>query len=151
MFCVSPKILDTVEKSYIPYSIVRLLCLAAAPDVGLIISSTIMFLSEQSNAHCSSRASQWVSGTQNLLRTDARLSLPTARHGSGSTLRMSLFGLGWGELAVIGAIAAIIFGPKNLAGLGKDLGKIAGTLKSEVTPTHFLPQFSSVPLHAIID
>jgi sec-independent protein translocase protein TatA len=49
-----------------------------------------------------------------------------------STVRMSLFGLGWGELAVIGAIAAIIFGPKNLAGLGKDLGKIAGTLKSEV-------------------
>ncbi len=49
---------------------------------------------------------------------------------------MSLFGLGWGELAVIGAIAAIIFGPKNLAGLGKDLGKIAGTLKSEVGNHH---------------
>ena len=49
-----------------------------------------------------------------------------------SNVKMSLFGLGWGELAVIGAIAAIIFGPKNLAGLGKDLGKIAGTLKQEV-------------------
>jgi sec-independent protein translocase protein TatA len=50
-----------------------------------------------------------------------------------NSVRMGLFGLGWGELAVIGAIAAIIFGPKNLAGLGKDLGKIAGTLKQEVT------------------
>mmetsp|Transcript_46899 Transcript_46899/g.146996 ORF Transcript_46899/g.146996 Transcript_46899/m.146996 type:complete len:120 (-) Transcript_46899:75-434(-) len=48
-----------------------------------------------------------------------------------SNLNMGLFGLGWGELAVIGVIAALIFGPKNLAGLGKDLGKIAGSLKAE--------------------
>jgi len=29
-------------------------------------------------------------------------------------------------------IGALIFGPKNLAGLGKDLGKVAGSLKAEV-------------------
>jgi sec-independent protein translocase protein TatA len=123
--------------------------LICSPDVCSIIYSLIFFLSEQGNAHCSSRASQWVSGTQNLLRTDARLSLPTARQGGGmSTLRMSLFGLGWGELAVIGAIAAIIFGPKNLAGLGKDLGKIAGTLKSEVDADTFPAELSSASVHA---
>ena len=37
-----------------------------------------------------------------------------------------------GDGQVIGVIAALIFGPKNLAGLGKDLGKIAGSLKAEV-------------------
>jgi Sec-independent protein translocase protein TatA len=35
---------------------------------------------------------------------------------------------------VIAGIGALIFGPKNLAGLGKDLGKVAGSLKKEVAP-----------------
>ena len=33
---------------------------------------------------------------------------------------------------IIGVVGALIFGPKNLAGLGKDLGKVAGSLKAEV-------------------
>jgi len=35
-------------------------------------------------------------------------------------------------LQIIGVVGALIFGPKNLAGLGKDLGKVAGSLKAEV-------------------
>jgi len=33
---------------------------------------------------------------------------------------------------IIRVVGALIFGPKNLAGLGKDLGKVAGSLKAEV-------------------
>ena len=41
---------------------------------------------------------------------------------------------------MIAGIGALIFGPKNLAGLGKDLGKVAGSLKKEVAPlTKSLP------------
>jgi len=40
---------------------------------------------------------------------------------------MSLFGLGGPELLVIGAVAAIVFGPSKLPELGKGLGK---TVKS---------------------
>ena len=46
---------------------------------------------------------------------------------------MSVFGLGVPELAIIGIVGALIFGPKNLAGLGKDLGKVAGSLKAEAS------------------
>jgi TatA/E family protein of Tat protein translocase len=40
--------------------------------------------------------------------------------------------VGWPEIAVIGAVVALVFGPSNIAGLGKDLGKLAGSLKKEV-------------------
>ena len=40
---------------------------------------------------------------------------------------MNIFGIGLPEIAVIGALALIIFGPKRLPELGRTLGK---TLKS---------------------
>lgn len=39
--------------------------------------------------------------------------------------------VGWPELAVIGVVVALIFGPSNIAGMGKDLGKLAGSIKAE--------------------
>lgn len=36
--------------------------------------------------------------------------------------RMGLFGLGWGEIGVIGVLALLFFGPERLAPLAKDLG-----------------------------
>ncbi len=36
---------------------------------------------------------------------------------------MNIFGIGLPEIAVIGALALIIFGPKRLPELGKSLGK----------------------------
>ena len=38
---------------------------------------------------------------------------------------MGLFGLGWGELGVIGIIALFFFGPEKLAPLARDLGERA--------------------------
>ena len=46
---------------------------------------------------------------------------------------MGLFGLGWGEIGVIGVLALLFFGPDRLGGLAKDLGKSAAGLK-EVMP-----------------
>ncbi|EKX37265.1 hypothetical protein GUITHDRAFT_165510 [Guillardia theta CCMP2712] len=76
----------------------------------------------------SSRGSMWIGAP--VLRSPTS-NVANRRSAPLSNLNMGLFGLGWGELAVIGVIAALIFGPKNLAGLGKDLGKIAGSLKAE--------------------
>eukprot|EP00747_Dinoflagellata_sp_TGD_P168496 gnl/TRDRNA2_/TRDRNA2_194993_c0_seq1.p1 gnl/TRDRNA2_/TRDRNA2_194993_c0~~gnl/TRDRNA2_/TRDRNA2_194993_c0_seq1.p1 ORF type:complete len:244 (-),score=41.24 gnl/TRDRNA2_/TRDRNA2_194993_c0_seq1:90-821(-) len=44
-------------------------------------------------------------------------------------VQMSLFGLGPGELLVIGAVALFIFGPEGLKGAGKRLGATARELK----------------------
>ncbi|GAB5359234.1 hypothetical protein AAMO2058_000526800 [Amorphochlora amoebiformis] len=44
----------------------------------------------------------------------------------------SLFGLGFGELLVIGGVAALIFGPSKLPELGKQLGSTAKSLGSAV-------------------
>mmetsp|Transcript_12360 Transcript_12360/g.19487 ORF Transcript_12360/g.19487 Transcript_12360/m.19487 type:complete len:168 (-) Transcript_12360:1911-2414(-) len=77
---------------------------------------------------CSSRASTFMGSRPMPLRAHSAALAP--RNGA-SSLQMGIFGLGWAELAVIGGIAALIFGPKNLAGLGKDLGKVAGSLKKE--------------------
>jgi len=50
---------------------------------------------------------------------------------------MNIFGIGLPEIAVIGAIALIIFGPKRLPELGKTLGK---TLKSLQTASNEFEQ-----------
>lgn len=42
---------------------------------------------------------------------------------------MGLFGLGAPEIAVCLAVAALILGPDKLAGVAKDVGKMAGELK----------------------
>jgi len=42
---------------------------------------------------------------------------------------MGLFGLGWPEIAVIGTLTLLFFGPERLAPLAKDLGKSASGLK----------------------
>lgn len=44
-------------------------------------------------------------------------------------MTMGLFGLGFPELAVIAGIGILIFGPSKIAGMGKDLGGIAGGVK----------------------
>ena len=36
---------------------------------------------------------------------------------------MNIFGIGLPEIAVIGALALIVFGPKRLPELGRNLGK----------------------------
>ncbi|KAJ1621354.1 hypothetical protein T492DRAFT_1071012 [Pavlovales sp. CCMP2436] len=42
---------------------------------------------------------------------------------------MSLFGLGWPELLVIGGAALIFFGPEKLTDIAKEAGKSASALK----------------------
>jgi len=44
-------------------------------------------------------------------------------------MRMSLFGLGAPEIAVIVAVAGFILGPQKLAEMARDAGKVAGELK----------------------
>ena len=43
---------------------------------------------------------------------------------------MNVFGIGLPEIAVIGALALIIFGPKRLPELGKTLGKTLKGIQS---------------------
>ncbi|MEB3886466.1 twin-arginine translocase TatA/TatE family subunit [Lyngbya sp. CCY1209] len=43
-----------------------------------------------------------------------------------------MFGLGWPELAVIAAIAALIFGPKKIPELGRSLGQTLRGFKEEL-------------------
>jgi sec-independent protein translocase protein TatA len=45
---------------------------------------------------------------------------------------MALFGLGWPEVAIIGGVAIIIFGPKKIPELGGALGKTLRGFKEEV-------------------
>ena len=56
----------------------------------------------------------------------------TAARRSASSPAMGMFGLGWGEIGVIGVIALFFFGPDKLAPLAKEIGKSASGLK-EVT------------------
>jgi sec-independent protein translocase protein TatA len=45
---------------------------------------------------------------------------------------MSIFGMGIPELAVIGAIAVVVFGPKKLPELGSSIGKALRGFKDEM-------------------
>jgi sec-independent protein translocase protein TatA len=43
-----------------------------------------------------------------------------------------MFGLGWPEIAVIGLVAVLIFGPKKIPELGSALGKTLKGFKEEM-------------------
>lgn len=43
-----------------------------------------------------------------------------------------MFGLGWPEVAVIGVIALVIFGPKKIPEVGSALGKTLRGFKEEM-------------------
>ncbi len=43
-----------------------------------------------------------------------------------------MFGLGWPEVAVIAAVALVIFGPKKIPELGSALGKTLRGFKAEM-------------------
>lgn len=49
-----------------------------------------------------------------------------------SPLAVSVFGMGLPELAVIGAIAVVVFGPKKLPELGSSIGKALKGFKQEM-------------------
>lgn len=46
---------------------------------------------------------------------------------------MSIFGMGIPELAVIGVIAVVVFGPKKLPELGSSMGKAIRGFKDEMS------------------
>jgi sec-independent protein translocase protein TatA len=51
-----------------------------------------------------------------------------------------MFGLGWPEVAIIAAIALIIFGPKKIPELGGALGKTLRGFKEEINkPSEITP------------
>lgn len=43
-----------------------------------------------------------------------------------------MFGLGWAEVAVIGVVALLVFGPKKIPDLGSSLGKTLRGFKDEI-------------------
>lgn len=43
-----------------------------------------------------------------------------------------MFGLGWAEVAVIGLVALLVFGPKKIPELGSALGKTLRGFKDEI-------------------
>ncbi len=43
-----------------------------------------------------------------------------------------MFGLGWTEVAVIGVVALLVFGPKKIPELGSALGKTLRGFKDEL-------------------
>ncbi|MEG3436537.1 twin-arginine translocase TatA/TatE family subunit [Pannus brasiliensis CCIBt3594] len=46
--------------------------------------------------------------------------------------RASMFGLGWPEVAIIGVVVLLIFGPKKIPEIGATLGKTLRGFKEEV-------------------
>jgi sec-independent protein translocase protein TatA len=44
-----------------------------------------------------------------------------------------MFGLGWTEIAVIGVVAVLVFGPKKIPELGSALGKTLRGFKDELS------------------
>ncbi|ACB52916.1 putative twin-arginine translocation protein TatA/E [Crocosphaera subtropica ATCC 51142] len=47
-------------------------------------------------------------------------------------MEISMFGLGWPEVAIILIVALLIFGPKKIPELGSSLGKTLRGFKEEV-------------------
>ena len=43
-----------------------------------------------------------------------------------------MFGLGWAEVAVIGIVALLVFGPKKIPEIGSALGKTLRGFKAEI-------------------
>lgn len=43
-----------------------------------------------------------------------------------------MFGLGWPEVAIIGVVGVLIFGPKKIPEMGKALGKTLRGFKEEL-------------------
>lgn len=43
-----------------------------------------------------------------------------------------MFGLGWPEVAIIGLVGVLIFGPKKIPEIGKALGKTLRGFKEEI-------------------
>ena len=66
---------------------------------------------------------------QPALRRSAALSAGRARPRGGVAVA-GLFGLGLPELAVIGGVVAVLFGPSKLPELGKTLGKTVKSFQS---------------------
>jgi sec-independent protein translocase protein TatA len=80
-------------------------------------------------AGLSSRASSFAaSGGVGLALTAAQVTARPRRAGSGGALGCKcLFGLGIPELVVIAGVTALLFGPKQLPEVGRNIGK---TVKS---------------------
>lgn len=77
---------------------------------------------------CALRASLSASSAASLsVRPAAPVSPPRARRRQQP--HMGIFGLGLPELAVIGGIGILIFGPSKIVDMGKDLGGVAGSVK----------------------
>ncbi|ERN42524.1 twin arginine-targeting protein translocase, TatA/E family [Rubidibacter lacunae KORDI 51-2] len=43
-----------------------------------------------------------------------------------------MFGLGWAEVAIVGVVALLIFGPKKIPEMGSALGKTLRGFKEEI-------------------
>jgi sec-independent protein translocase protein TatA len=46
-----------------------------------------------------------------------------------------MFGLGWPEVAIIGIVALLVFGPKKIPEIGSSLGKTLRGFKEEMKGT----------------
>ncbi|EME28366.1 Sec-independent protein translocase protein TatA [Galdieria sulphuraria] len=67
---------------------------------------------------------------KNLLFPNYILERKRRKHSSAIfSTSMGLFGLGWPEIAVVVVVGTLIFGPKKISELGKDLGKVVGSMK----------------------
>ncbi|GJQ14780.1 hypothetical protein GpartN1_g6571.t1 [Galdieria partita] len=66
---------------------------------------------------------------KNLLFSNHALERKQWKHPSAIFTSMGLFGLGWPEIAVVVVVGTLIFGPKKISELGKDLGKVVGSMK----------------------